>query len=94
MKQPVILIVDDDPDIIDGLRRALRKENFQIRSANSGGQALAILRSEPIDLVVSDYEMPGMKGTELLAKVYRIFRIPFGSTQELIFNYRRSGNYG
>lgn len=66
-----VLFVDDEPHIVDGLKRALRKEPYQIITANSGHEALTIIQQEPVDVVVSDEMMPGMSGSELLAFVCR-----------------------
>jgi len=73
MPQQTVLLVDDDPDVISGLRLALRKEDFDVRCASSGEQAFKVLRGQLIDLVIADHEMPGMKGTEFLNKVQEEF---------------------
>jgi len=64
-----VLFVDDEPDVTDGLKRKLRKEPYRILRANSADDALNILESEKVDVVVSDEQMPGMKGSEFLAVV-------------------------
>jgi len=66
-----VLIVDDEPRVTDGLKRALRKEQYEIASAGSAEEALRILEREPVDVVVSDEKMPGMCGSEFLAMVAR-----------------------
>jgi DNA-binding NtrC family response regulator len=68
-----VLLVDDDPNLLDALRRALRKDPFQILTAPSGAEALSILEDEHIDVVVSDQDMPGMSGTEFLSQVQEKF---------------------
>ena len=68
-----VLLVDDEPNVLDGLQRALRKEPYLILTATSAEIALEILRMRAVDLVVSDYEMPGMHGTAFLAQVQREF---------------------
>lgn len=65
---PVILLVDDEPNVISALRRLLRPHAYQVKTAEGGEQALNILETEPIDLIVSDMRMPGMNGAQLLAK--------------------------
>ncbi len=67
--RPVVLLVDDEPHVTAGLRRNLRHESFTILTACSGNEALAVLSERRVDAVVADEEMPGMKGTELLAQV-------------------------
>jgi ActR/RegA family two-component response regulator/tRNA A-37 threonylcarbamoyl transferase component Bud32 len=64
-----VLFVDDDLDILRGLMRCMRKQPFRFRTATSGEEALRILKEAPIDLVVSDLQLPGMSGTDLLGQV-------------------------
>jgi len=64
-----ILLVDDDPPVIEALRRTLHREGYRLFTASSGVQALGILETESIDVLVSDLEMPRMNGLELLARV-------------------------
>lgn len=64
-----LLLVDDEPNILAALRRIFQRENYQLHFARSGGEALKILESKPIQLIISDFMMPGMTGSELLAKV-------------------------
>lgn len=66
-----VLLVDDEPRILDALRRTLR-DRYPVTFASSGAQALDELRAgqergEPFAVVVSDMMMPGMSGAELLA---------------------------
>ncbi|MBQ4814403.1 sigma-54-dependent Fis family transcriptional regulator [Pseudoalteromonas luteoviolacea] len=62
-----ILLVDDEPHILRSLSRALRSDQYTIHTAESGQNALDVLANEPIDVVVTDKNMPGMTGNELLA---------------------------
>ncbi|GAB7046600.1 response regulator [Catenuloplanes indicus] len=73
MNAPGILFVDDEPHILDGLRRSLRaKRNEWDMSFAAGGEpALEILAGRPCDVVVSDMRMPGMDGAQLLTEVSR-----------------------
>lgn len=64
-----VLLVDDDVRLLDGLRRSLRREPYEILVAESGDEALKLLISHDVSLVVSDEQMPGISGTELLARV-------------------------
>ena len=64
-----VLLVDDDLSILHGLVRNWRKESFKVRTATSAEEALAILEQCPVDAVVCDWQMPGISGTEFLAKV-------------------------
>ncbi len=69
-----ILFVDDEEQLLDGLRRALRgqRKHWDMRFALSGADALDLLSREPVDVIVTDMHMPGMDGVELLEKVMRI----------------------
>jgi response regulator RpfG family c-di-GMP phosphodiesterase len=61
-----VLLVDDEPNVLSALRRSLRGRGFEIVTANSGDEALALLQRQPVDAIVSDMRMPGMSGAELL----------------------------
>jgi len=63
-----ILVVDDEPQILDALKRALRRQKYNIHFANNGEEALEILKQHEVALIMSDYMMPGLNGTELLTK--------------------------
>ncbi len=60
-----ILIVDDDADIRDILKLTLSEENYEISEAADGEEALKIINSKPLDLVLVDYKMPRMDGRQL-----------------------------
>lgn len=66
-----ILFVDDDPNVLAGLRRMLRplRTEWDMAFVESGRKALETLAGSPFDVVVSDMRMPGMDGAELLTKV-------------------------
>lgn len=66
-----ILFVDDEPNVIDGLRRMLRKErkDWDMAFAGSATEALGLLEQQPFDVIVTDLQMPGMNGAQLLEKV-------------------------
>jgi two-component system probable response regulator PhcQ len=65
-----ILFVDDDPNILLAMKRALQHEPFQIFAVTSAKEALNLLQNKQVDVVVSDEKMPGMSGTEFLAIVH------------------------
>jgi response regulator RpfG family c-di-GMP phosphodiesterase len=71
MSTKPILLVDDEIKILYSLSRTLGEQDFdEIKIAQSGQEALVIIRSTPgLALIVSDYHMPGLNGIELLAKV-------------------------
>jgi len=72
-----ILVVDDDPMILDYLKDMLNLERFKPVTASCGEDALKILSEKNIDAVVSDINMPGMSGLELLIEIkYQYEHIP------------------
>lgn len=70
-QKPHILFVDDEPNILGGLRRMLRarRDVWDMSFAAGGAAALEVLHDRPCDVVVSDYRMPGMDGAALLTRV-------------------------
>lgn len=68
-----ILLVDDEPYVSHAIRRALRSHDYRFLSATSADDALAILRHEAVDVIVSDEEMPGTPGSVLLTQVRQQF---------------------
>jgi response regulator RpfG family c-di-GMP phosphodiesterase len=67
-----ILLVDDEVAILDGLRRQLRKK-FQVHTANGGTEALELLQTQPVTVVVSDMRMPQMDGATFLSRVRTLY---------------------
>ena len=60
-----ILCVDDEPDLLATLAWFLSDEGFLVRTAGSGGEALANIEEQPPDFVITDYSMPGITGIQL-----------------------------
>jgi CheY-like chemotaxis protein len=71
--QHTILCVDDEPNILQSLRRLLRKEGYTLLLANSGDEGLKLLEEHQVHLIISDQRMPQMSGTEFLALVKERF---------------------
>ncbi len=69
--KPIVLFVDDEPNILQGLRRNLRgmRSEWDMAFANGGAEALEYMQAARVDVVVSDMRMPGMDGARLLAEV-------------------------
>ncbi len=64
-----ILFVDDENNVLQSLKRLCMDDNYSVMLANSGGEALEILKNNPdIGLIVSDQRMPAMTGAEFLEK--------------------------
>ena len=69
MSKARVLFIDDEPNILSGIRRSLRND-FDVHTAESGKEALRILEDgEPFNVIVSDCRMPEMDGIELLQRV-------------------------
>ena len=66
---PKILIADDEPDIRDVLKITLSEENYTILEAGDGEEALKIITTKPLDLVLLDYKMPKMDGREVCRRL-------------------------
>jgi DNA-binding response OmpR family regulator len=64
-----ILVVDDEPDLLENIVLALEAENYHVLTADDGVEALAVLQSQPIDLILADIAMPDMNGYQLYERV-------------------------
>ncbi|MFT3835889.1 MAG: adenylate/guanylate cyclase domain-containing protein [Myxococcaceae bacterium] len=64
-----ILVVDDEYVITAGLRRLLASEGFTVHVAKDGVEGLELLKTQPVQMVISDKEMPNMGGIEFLGLV-------------------------
>jgi thioredoxin reductase (NADPH) len=81
MNNPVLLVVDDDPQVLAAVRRDLRskyRHDYSILSSSSGEEALATLRElksrgDSLAMIISDQRMPGMLGSEVLARSRDIY---------------------
>jgi two-component system, NtrC family, response regulator PilR len=69
---PSVLLVDDEPDILEVLEIVMLDEGFEVQRAESARTALSMLRSTPVDIVISDIRMPDMSGVELLKEAQEI----------------------
>ena len=67
--RPVVLLVDDEAHILSALQRVLRREPYEVLTATSTREALALLAARAIAVVVSDQKMPGASGIEFLREV-------------------------
>jgi thioredoxin reductase (NADPH) len=81
MSKPILLIVDDDPQVLAAVRRDLRsryRESYTVMSAGSGDDALNAMRElksrgDSLAMLICDQRMPGMMGSEVLAKSRPIY---------------------
>ncbi len=66
-----ILCVDDEENVLKAIRRLFFDEDYEILTASSGIEGLDILRKENVQIIISDYRMPGMSGVDFLKEVRR-----------------------
>ncbi|NJO81535.1 MAG: response regulator [Blastochloris sp.] len=79
-EQPIILIVDDQPELLLGIQMTLEAAGYAVQTASDGTLALEILMRKPIDLVIADIAMPEMNGYQLFEQLRadpELRRIPF-----------------
>lgn len=70
--KPRVLFVDDDERVLNALR-ALFRADYEVLLAGNPGEALALLRADPVPIVVSDQRMPGTTGVEFLREVRKLY---------------------
>ncbi|RKX29684.1 MAG: response regulator [Candidatus Zixiibacteriota bacterium] len=66
MYQLKILLVDDSPNILKALQRVLRPEGYHLLTATCAEEAMKVIESRNIDMIITDENMPGISGTDLL----------------------------
>lgn len=66
MHPPTVLLIDDDVNILHGLTRALRRQPYRFLTARSAEEAMLVLKQWPVDVIVCDEQLPGMRGSDLL----------------------------
>jgi len=94
-----ILIVEDEVNSLKVLSAALKKEKYEVHTATSGEDALELMKSEEVDLILSDYKLPGITGEDLLDRVKElrpempVVLITAYGTIERAVNAMRKGAY-
>src|SRR5690349_19272652 len=69
MSAKQILVVDDEAMVLESVRMTLIHCGYEVQTAASGAEALALLRGAEFALVVTDRRMPGMTGDQLAARI-------------------------
>ncbi len=72
MTLPRILIVDDEPDMVENCVRILKPAGYECLTTTDARRGLAMLESERPDLLLSDLKMPGVDGMELLHRAHEL----------------------
>jgi two-component system, probable response regulator PhcQ len=68
-----ILLVDDEPDVLDVIKNFVQMEDYEALTASSAEEGLKILAEDAVDVVISDEQMPGISGTVFLGIVRQQF---------------------
>lgn len=74
-KKPLLLVVDDEKTQREGLREIL-EDQYEVYIAESAESAIGLMESEPIDVLLTDYKMPGEDGLSLIARAKNLERFP------------------
>ena len=98
--KPIILIIDDEPDMLQLLKRSLEPDlKCRVMTASSSEEGLQLIAQTALDLVLADIKMPGMNGLELLQLVKHdyprmtvVMMTAFGQI-EMAVEAMRSGAY-
>lgn len=72
MDEISVLLVDDEREFLEVLTKRLRKRKLKLTTANSGEEALRIIREVPVDVVVLDMKMPQMDGLQTLKEMKKL----------------------
>jgi len=76
MSDPVVLVVDDEKSLRDFVRRNLEVRHYKVLTASNGLEALAIFKSENVDLVILDLMMPHLDGLETTRRIREASKTP------------------
>ncbi|HOW65129.1 MAG TPA: sigma-54 dependent transcriptional regulator [Candidatus Paceibacterota bacterium] len=68
--QPKILLIEDDPGIVAGLKKELQSEGYHVATATRGDDGLAQALAQAFDVVITDLKMPGLSGLELVGRLH------------------------
>ncbi|EEF26972.1 two-component system sensor histidine kinase/response regulator, putative, partial [Ricinus communis] len=71
-RRRTLLLVDDEVNILSALKRLLRPDGYDILTAGSGEQGLALLARQPVDVIISDQRMPGINGADFLREARKL----------------------
>ncbi len=75
-KTPLILLIDDEPQILRALKTILTAKNFRVESAANGEQGIALAVAQPPDVIILDLTLPDMSGFEVCEQIREWSRVP------------------
>ena len=67
-----VLVVDDYLPLVSSLAQILHRSGYEVQTANSGFEALRMLKAHPVDVLLTDFRMPLMTGLELYREIKKI----------------------
>jgi len=67
-----LLIVEDDPNTLSGLLELLSDEGYQVQGVMHGSEALELAATEPVDMVICDYNLPDINGLQVCRELKRL----------------------
>ena len=82
-----ILVVDDEPDLLETVRRILTRSGHDVVAVGSGAEALRELEARPSELVLTDLMMPGVDGLALVARVRELEPVMPKHLREEVYNW-------
>ncbi|NOG84865.1 MAG: response regulator [Planctomycetes bacterium] len=71
-----VLVIDNNEDLLGTFEQTLRNEGFDVATANSGPEGVERFHRDSFDLVITDIDMPGMSGFEVIDNIKRNFFVP------------------
>jgi DNA-binding NtrC family response regulator len=99
MKKPLILVVDDDKELLKNLGSKIKRWGFDCLTACDGIEALEVLKDNPVDLVLTDQQMPKMDGLTLLKEIKSkhggvpfIMLTAFGTVDKAVLSIRHGAD--
>ena len=72
IREKRILVVEDEPTVRDSLAMLLSVDDHLVTEASNGAEALSLFTKDDFDVVMTDFEMPIMKGNELAVRIKRL----------------------
>jgi two-component system, OmpR family, response regulator RegX3 len=73
---PKVMVVEDEPALVDALEYGLAAEGFKVVATSDGGQSLALFERERPDLILLDLMLPGLSGTEVCKRIRSASSVP------------------